>query len=257
MIYVNGDSFSRNTWSAENPIDYSWPRQLGQILQVEVINDSAGCGSNNRMLSGLHALYLQGQRPDLVLIALTGIGRWSLPTARQGYWNINASGAFNDRTGATNDELAKIWATEVYDQVELTYQYFNTIWQIHEFCKNYLRCPVIFFNAWSAANETIEHQVFDAVELDRWLLDELGSDSQIFIDRYRTMFGFFSRCRESWRFERKPFTDILGPDDLYDQWGPDPDHPNPQGHTKIAHFVLGKIQDFLPKYPDILKGHFG
>ena len=272
MIYVNGDSWSRNTWSPTFTNDVSWSSCLKQTYGIDVINESTGGGSNARVYDKLQLHYQLGHRPDLVLIGLSGENRWHLPTSNNKSWNFGPT-IINDGTGDVDLSAFMWWTMRCLDRMEYTMQYWNTIWKIHTFCQHILKCPVIFFNAW-ADMDKLEHDIFDADanSVSKWVLDhsECRDLRDINVRRYIALFEFYKKHRHEWLFERKSWAEILGrkqvwspnkfdyepdlPTDQQDNQpqylcGPndfDPDHPNELGHRLIADYVMCSIKKFLP-----------
>jgi len=253
-IYVNGDSWSRNTWAPTFPHDVSWPSYLRETYDVEIINESAGCGSNSRMFDNLQTFFQLGHRPDLVLIALTGENRWHLPTKNRGCWNIGPT-VLNDRTGVKDESILKWWRLECLDRLEYVYQYWNIIWKIHNFCETTLGCPVIFFTSWMDTI-TLEKELFDSetMSITQWVLKHSTLDHKdIIIQTYVQLFEFFNQQKQSWFFDRQSWKSRLDKSEICGPLDFDPGHPNKLGHISIANFVLNSISEFQPKiYQEIL-----
>ena len=70
MIYVNGDSWSVRMPEATD--EQVWPKLIADRLGESLINESVGCASNSRAHSCLENFLIAGNRPKLVVIALTG-----------------------------------------------------------------------------------------------------------------------------------------------------------------------------------------
>lgn len=244
MIYVNGDSWSQNQWKPHQPIDYSWPNLLASMTNLEVLNESAGCGSNSRMLDNLHRAYYRGVRPSLVIIALTDIARWHLPSTLNSIWNISSSCAINDRTGKVDDYITKWWVSNSFDELEYSYQYYNIIYQIKMFCDSILNCPVLFFNAW-------QHNILGMNKLclgldntiQDWVEQKNVDKTDYSVRYYVESFKFFRNKFQQWNLDFTPWTKFItkqhidGPDDLH------PNHPSPEGHRLIAQHVYATIYD--------------
>jgi hypothetical protein len=242
MIYINGDSWSQKSNIAP---DYSWPILLEQQLNHTVINEAAGCGSNSRALSGVQNLYLRGKRPDLIIIALTVFSRYHVPGPLLSSWSIGPT-VINDRFNNKNDTILQWWVENVYDEIEFVFQHFKTIWQIHEFCKTHLKCPVLFQNAWSDENSKIATQLLTNNNIKNWVHEKVSNVGDYSTDQYIQSFEFFKSVSEEWIIDYIPWPNILkikidGPNGLH------PGHPNPDSHRLIANHVCSIIQQRLPE----------
>ncbi len=272
LIYVNGDSWSRNTCRPTFAQDVCWANCLKYSYGLDVINESTGGGSNARAYDRLQLHYQLGHRPDLVLIGLSGENRWHFPTGNNKSWNFGPT-IINDGSGDVDLSAFMWWTMRCLDRVEYTMQYWNTIWKIHTFCQHVLKCPVIFFNAW-ADMDKLEHEIFDAGpdSIPNWVVNrvECRDLQDINVQRYIALFEFYKTCRHDWLFERKSWAELLGrkqvwspnkfdyepdlpsnqtDDKLKYFCGPDdfdPDHPNQAGHQLISEFVMSRIELFLP-----------
>jgi len=247
MIYVNGDSWSRNLWIDWSPVDWSWPKQMQDQITVPVLNESVGCGSNGRILSKLQQNYYLGKQFDLVIVALTVYSRWHIPSKNLSTWNIGRY-VMNDEKYSFDETILPWWLTNVYDRIEFVYQYYNIIWQINELCKNYLKCPVIFFNAWDTEIPMFDEMIFsDDNNLLKWLESNKSNDAtDEIVSRYFNLFKFLQTDRNQWNFEITPWRSFLnkshydGPNDR------DPHHPNQEGHRLISEQVLSTINKHFP-----------
>jgi hypothetical protein len=249
MIYVNGDSWSKNTWTADFPYDLSWPKCIQDKYDINVINESAGCGSNSRMLENLQRFYQLGNKPDLVLISLSNENRWHLPAKNLSSWNIGPT-VINDVTGVVDETILKWWSINCVDLLEYVYQYYNVIWKIHEFCSKVMECPVIFFNAWSDLEE-IDHKLFATgdTSIREWVLKHIENKNptDIFFQKYVTLLKFFYHEKQKWNFDQESWksrldrTEICGAKDFH------PRHPNKKGGERISTFVLDSIFKYQPK----------
>lgn len=245
MIYVNGDSWSQPSnypWE-----DYSWPKLLEKKIAHPVINHSAGCGSNNRMLSGLQNFYIQGHRPNLVIIALSTFGRFSIPGDRMSNWTIGYSGwGHNDRSGKHIKQTIDWWNDELYDELAFVYNNYKIIWQIHEFCNQYMNCPVIFFNAYDQKFFEFQKEIFGSeTELTNWVnsrvLDQLDFSTFEYIDGFK----FFKNQSKNWVIDNTCWHDMLSTKLIDDKTGRHPGHPSPQGHKLISDYVFKNIENLI------------
>jgi hypothetical protein len=247
IIYVNGDSWSQR--SNINP-DYSWPCLLQEKINCPVLNQSAGCGSNSRMLSNLYRLYQSGAEPKIVLIGLTTYTRWHLPARLGSSWSIGPT-VINDRFSKPNESMLPFYVNDVFDDLEYVYQFYNQIWQMQEIAKNYLKCPIIFFVGWTANSPTIldiHHALFKG-NLEDWVCSKVEDTQDYAVQDYINAFQFFKTKVDDWHLVLDTWSDLVY-NNIDDDNGLHPGHPNPQGHKIICQNVLDKIKE---KFPTIYK----
>ena len=254
MIYVNGDSWTQP--SNVSP-DYSWPVVLEQLLENPVINDAAGLGSNTRMLSCLHNFYIQGHRPDLVIIALSNFARYHVPSNRISHWSIGYSGlAHNDRTGKKSHAINKWWQEEVYDELAFVYQNYKTIWQIQEFCNHNMNCPVLFFNAYDDIFFNFQEEIFGSNDqLTNWVNCRVHDPVDQHTLEYVNGFKFFKDQYKNWMLDPTLWKQLLSSQLIDDNNGGHPGHPSLDGHRLIANHVCSIIEEKLPELYQTLKGN--
>lgn len=244
MIYVNGDSFTQKSPGAE---DYSWSQILEQSVGQTVINQAAGCGSNTRMLSNLYNLHHQGIQPKLVIMALSSFHRWHVPGKQMSSWSIGPT-IINDRTGLKDESMLKWWLINAYDKLEFVYQYYNTIWQMHELCHSKLKCPVVFFNAFDLEIYEIEKIVFGNHEqLTQWINQQVDDPVDQSTLNYLKAFEYFQKQSKLWIRDTVPWISFLHPNYIDPIDGEHPSHPSRQGHRLICDRVLSIIKERLPE----------
>jgi len=244
MIYVNGDSWSQNQWKPNQPIDYSWPNLLSKLINTEVLNESAGCGSNSRMFDRLCKAYYRGVRPKLVIIALTERSRWHLPGLSNSVWNLSHKVAINDRTGIRDESMTKWWVTNSYSELEYTYQLCNIIYLIKIFCDTVINCPVLFFNAWQHKALEMNETCFGADSaIETWVKSKSADKTDYSVDHYIESFKFFRNQFQTWNLDFTPWTTFVTKQYIDGPNGLHPYHPSPQGHELIAQYVFKKIHD--------------
>jgi hypothetical protein len=249
VIYVNGDSWSQKSRTL---VDYSWPKILQDTLCYPVENQSAGCGSNSRMLSNLYKTYQSGKRPDLIIIALTSFQRWHFPSRCGSSWSIGPT-VINDRYNNNDETILNWWRRNVFDEVEFVYQYYNQIWQMHELSTKYFQCPIIFFNAWDVHISQIHQQIFYN-NIQKWLESKLlDMDDYATID-YIKSFDFFKNEITRWNhLIDQPWTNFLT-NYIDDSNGLHPNHPSPDGHRLICDHVISTIKEKFPTTYQKFKG---
>lgn len=242
MIYVNGDSWSRNLWISWSPEDWSWPKQLGESLNIEILNESQGCGSNSKIVADLQRNYFLGHNYDLVIIGLSSPNRWHIPARNMSSWLIGPT-VLNDRLYKKDETILPWWTINSHNNLEYVYQHYSIIWQINEICKNYYKCPVLFFNAFDKKIPIIDEILQSGeAELSDWLklnfeslFDNAYDDSW---DKYVTAFNFFGLQRKNWAFDPVPWSSLLSPADIDGPNDRDPMHPSRHGHKIISDYVM-------------------
>jgi hypothetical protein len=241
VIYVNGDSWSQKSGTL---VDYSWPNILQETLGCLVENQSAGCGSNSRILSNLYKTYQSGVRPNLIIIALTSFQRWHFPSKCGSSWSIGPT-VINDRYNNHDQTILNWWQRNVFDEVEFVYQYYNQIWQMHELSTKYFECPIIFFNAWDPYIAQI-HQHIYYNNIQEWLKLNLSDmDDYATID-YIKSFEFFKNEMAQWNhYIDYPWINFLT-GHIDDSTGLHPNHPSPNGHRLICKHVTSIIKEKIP-----------
>jgi hypothetical protein len=233
MIYVNGDSWSVRMPEATD--DQIWPKLIADRLGESLINESVGCASNSRAHSCLENFLIAGNRPKLVVIALTGHHRWHLPSADLGYWNLGPEVAIQERTGNRDSYFHKWFWSNSYTEIDSVYRYYRTVWNMHELCKQF-GVPSVFFQAWDE----------DLAKLNLTTSDNIGSyvlqyyeQTNIYYQQYTAGFEFFRNERKSWNYIEAPtFEKLLEPKHIDSSL-----HPNWLGHVEIANFVYQHITE--------------
>lgn len=252
MIYINGDSWSRNLWIEWSPSDWSWPKQLQEFTKIPVLNESVGCGSNSRILSRLHTNYILGNQFDLVLIALSTHARWHLPGKNMSAWSIGPT-VQHDRLFKSDPEILPWWQKNSYDYLEYVFQYYSTVWQIHELCKNLYQCPVVVFNTWDKEIQEIDQMMHgQASEFESWMQRNFVSEDGFAIENYIKAFEFFKQSSTNWQFESTTMQSLLTQEHYDGAQDRDPEHPNKQGHTIICQHVLDTVAQRLPNTYSLL-----
>jgi len=258
VIYVNGDSWSRNLWIEWSPEDWSWPKQFSDRNTVKILNQSAGCGSNSRILSCLQDVALDDFKIELVIIAMTTPFRWHLPAPNMSVYNIGHHFIKHDKFDYVLDNSVSNWCLKhnVFDELEMTYRYFVSMWQMKSICDHHLKCPVLFFNAWDQKIGLIDKMILDPQrhhEFIKWVETRFVKTPGFSKTQYIDAFLSIGEKRKNWLFFSEPWTDFLnsshydGPNDR------DPNHPSKQGHTLISHYVESKIIECFPGIIDKMR----
>jgi lysophospholipase L1-like esterase len=243
MIYVNGDSWS--TWNTVESKEVIWPTQLQKQTEISVYNDSAGCGSNSRIFYNLCNFYqcaqARNEKIDLVIIALSTNTRWHLPARRLSSWSIGPT-VRNDRSGACDETILKWFTINVLDDLEFTYQYYNTIWQIDNLCKKTINCPVIFFNGWCNKLDLFAEIFYNKEKTDNWIYSQVEDEKDMFTLNYISAFDYLRNYFKNVNYVKETWENFINDEDRVDGW-----HPNTAGHQKISNFVLDKIKETYPE----------
>jgi hypothetical protein len=231
MIYVNGASWSQQTSTVDTPD--IWPSLVAKKLNQELKNEAIGCAGNKRILDCLENLYLSGAEPDYIILGLTPEPRECLPAAEMGRWNISGGYARLEITGNNDPEFAKWWITNCYDPLESVYQYYKTLWKIHQTCGKF-ECPYLMLQFWDSG--FVEYNILSGEEnLDKFLDLYYANRNSHFRLVYRQ--AFLSLAEESKMWNYIESTVKLTRKELDSEW-----HPNHAGHLMMADFVLENIQ---------------
>jgi hypothetical protein len=199
-----------------------------------LINESVGCASNSRAHNCLENFLIAGNRPELVIIALTGHHRWHLPAADFGNWNIGPLVVINEKTGTIDPYFHKWFLANSYSEIDSVYRYYKTIWNMHELCKKF-DIPSIFFQAWD--NDLAKFNLQTKDNIESYVLQYYDS-TDIHYQKYVAGFDFLCNQRSNWNYVESPsFKNFLNPSIHIDETG----HPTNQGHKEIANFVHQNI----------------
>jgi hypothetical protein len=233
MIYVNGDSWSVPASDATD--EQVWPKLITDRLGKSLVNESVGCASNSRAHSCLENFLIAGNRPELVIIALTGHQRWHLPSADLGYWNISPSAARHERTGIKDPYFHKWFWSNSHTEIDSMYRYYRTVWNMHELCKQF-SVPSVFFQAWDKDLAKLNLTTSDNIE--SYVL-KYYEQTNIYYQQYTAGFKFFSNERKNWNYIETPtFENLFKPKHIDSSL-----HPNWLGHVEIANFVYQHITE--------------
>lgn len=232
MIYVNGDSWSVRMPEATD--EQIWPKLVADRLAQPLKNESVGCASNSRIHSCLKNFLIQGNRPKLVIIALTCHHRWHLPASDMGHWNLGPEVAICEHTGAKDSLFHRWFWANSYNELDSVYRYYRTIWDMNELCRRF-GIPCIFFQAWD--EDLAKLNLADSDSIKTYVLQSYEA-TNIYYQQYVAGFEFFRNERKNWNYIETPnFEDLLDPAQDIDSSL----HPNWRGHGKIANFVYQHI----------------
>ena len=210
-----------------------WPQLVANRLNLPLKNESVGCASNSRTLSCLENFFIQGNRPKLVLIALTGHHRWHLPASDMGHWNLGPEVAIQERTGYKDNYFHRWFWTNSYNELDSVYRYYRTVWQIHELCEKF-STPYMCFQAWD--QDLAKLNLTNSDNIQSYVLQYYEA-TNIYYQQYTAGFEFFRSERHKWNYIESPtFENLLEPHQLDSSL-----HPNSIGHIQIANFVLPHI----------------
>lgn len=247
MIYINGDSWSRNLWIDWSPEDWCWGKQLSNNLGHAIQNEAAGCGSNPRIVDKMVMAYAQGHRYDLAIIGLTGAFRWYLPSTLFSYWNLGPT-VIEERKYKVDNEIHQWVINNCLDHTNMIMTYYKTIWHIHEICSSLFKCPVLFFNAFDQSMYEFHNKIFCHKDnLCDWTRSSTHGLIESDAINFTKMMCFYQDQSRYWLLDMQTWSsrldhqgDIDGPKDR------DPGHPSRIGHGKIASYVQETIAQRLP-----------
>ena len=227
MLYINGDSWSQETeWARPNNI---WPGLFSQQIHVPYINESAGCGSNSRMLHCLENFYITSNRADTVILALSGHTRWHLPNNNFGVWHVGTDSVINEHNGQHDYNIGKWLVANSYNEVDSVYRYYKTIWNLVELCKKF-NSNYLFFNAWDTDIVKLG-LMSDSANIKKFV-NQYHKAGDVFAEKYIKGLEFFRSQRPTWNYIDTPLSTLLDQED-YDPTN----HPLPSGHRKMANFI--------------------
>jgi hypothetical protein len=230
-LYVNGDSWS---WLPDLQDPMLWTNIVSSELDMVCNNESAGCGSNSRIVSNLQDLFVSQAYPDLIIIALTAHHRYHLPSENFGAWSIGPYVALNDRTGDKNKTIRDWYFKYSFDKLGSLYRYYREIWQMHELATKY-QCPIWFFQAWDTS--IAELGLMTNIENIKKYVDATIPSDSFYGKKYVQGFSFFQQQSTQWNYIESAFAASLTKNHI-DQSG----HPNAHGHRIIADIVLSHIK---------------
>jgi len=245
MLYFNGDSWSTsyhvNDGNAVWPVNQSawprWPNLVAQDLGKEFLNESLGGSSNQRILDCVENLWLTGQRPEMIILALTGHSRISVPSGFGGYWNLNPGGALDSVTGKFDDQIHKWYYLNGHEDLDSVYRYYKIVWNLNRLCKQF-GCPYLIVQAWD--DHLVEQNVLDNIEdyvvqyFEEYGIHDVRADA--YIKGFKTM----RQDKPNWHYSNATFSKLIGKEHLDET-----EHPTPQGHKLIAKSVLAQIKGQL------------
>jgi len=235
MLYVNGDSWSQRT-PYVNTEDI-WPTLLANKLNISLVNDSMGCGSNGRVQHGLENYLIADETPKVIIILLTGHDRIHLPSENMGSWMIGPTTAINERTGE-NDNIIRDWIyRKSYFELDSIYRYYKIIWTVNNLCRKF-QCPYFMFQAWDP--QPFELNLMEGgVNITNYVYKFFNSPrTDVNAQRYIRAFEYFAEQSAGWVLQERPLNQLLNRDD-YD----DTNHPLHSGHIKIAEYIYNQIKE--------------
>ena len=232
MIYVNGDSWSQRTPYVDTKD--IWPNLLAKKLDMPLINDSMGCGSNSRIQHGLENYFVSEVPPTAIVLALTGHHRIHLPSENMGAWMVGPDIAINECTGE-KDEAIRDWIyRNSYFELDSVYRYYKIVWALENLCCK-LRCPYFIFQAWDTKLADLK-LMQGGINITNYVYQFFSSpETDINAQRYIRAFEYFAEQSAGWMLQEQPLSELLTTDD-YDDTG----HPLHSGHIKIANHIYNQ-----------------
>lgn len=202
-LYANGCSWTSGNGAQNDPslpsshvdhLSLAWPRWLAELLKVDVLNDSTGGGSNDRIvrttLDFIKSLPTDRRKTTLVVIGFTTPDRGEIfleDGAISGWFRFNAGQDFREYTESASLSKQKAKSVEEYRQQFIKHVY-STTFQVRKFfdqiylLKNTLEnleIPYLFFMAlpwfWDIGNTcSFEHDL-SLYQNDPHIIDLLTS----------------------------------------------------------------------------------
>jgi hypothetical protein len=144
ILYVNGDSNSTGAETAD--VTQSWPKLLAKKLNLHLVNEAKGGGSNPRILRSTDNFIAHSNHRDIfVIIGWTSWEReeWQLGA---NYYDVNAGG--HDVLPAELKEKYKIWVINQNQEAQqiksqITHEHIH---KLHRYYKE-KGISHLFFNA--------------------------------------------------------------------------------------------------------------
>ena len=227
MLYTNGDSWSFKHIEYDFPV---WPDLVAEHLNMELLNESVGRGSNSRIIDCMKNQWLSGLQPKLIIIGLTTHHRYHIPSSKLGAWSVNPSSSSNDRTNENNSSIRDFIFAHCHQDLDSMFRYYRDIWTMHEFSKNF-NCKCLFFQAWDEGIKKL-----DLLNSDENLFNYIKKfylPGSFYFQTYFKLFNKFKELNTQWLYEETAMSSYLTKKEI-DNTG----HPNMLGHEKIAEHVI-------------------
>jgi len=201
LLYTNGDSwtagdivdpdlFKDQPWHVNHPdnkqyrLPRVWPNKLGDLLNIDTINNSKAGASNDTIVRSTinDIIQIKNEIDPEEIFVIIG---WSSPERKdffykwgskeaEGYWECIYPAEL-EHWSSDREELNKFFKLYVknhwYEEEYITRHCLNTI-TLHNFLKN-LKIPHLFFNAFYEGKKEVldpkSHQLFESNELDTFI----------------------------------------------------------------------------------------
>lgn len=247
MIYFNGDSWSTSyhvddgiqSWPVTESNHKRWPNIVGETLNKPYVNDSLGGSSNSRILDCIENVFLQNQKPDLIILALTSHVRISVPSGFGGHWNLNPGGALDSVTGKFDNTMPKWYYKNAYNELDSIYRYYKNVYNMDRICKQ-IGSPYLIIQAWD--DDLVEHGLFNNIEkIKNFVISYFDEykDNDVRAINYINAFTKIAENMPKWHYCEETFSKLIGTERLDNT-----NHPDDIGHEMIADFILQKIQEY-------------
>jgi len=171
LLYVNGDSmtFGDELGPPGDPIcnTRAWPRYLGEMLQIPVVNDARPAGSNDRIVrttTNFIVNYLTSHTPDdlHVVIGWTNAIRREFHDAENDKWydfipcDVQSAGA-----------LTPVYCPAYCSEAEAMGRYFAQLLTMQAFLKQH-QIAYTFFSALRGERDPASHRLIDTARFFRF-----------------------------------------------------------------------------------------
>jgi len=172
LLYVNGDSmtFGDELGPPGDPIcnTRAWPRYLGEMLQIPVVNDAKPGGSNDRIVRttiNFIANYLTDHRADGLRVVIG----WSMAIRRE-FHEVEIDHWYNfipsDMKSAGS--LTPVYCPAFCSKEESTGRYFAQLLTMQAFLKQHQIAYTFFTALWSAQEDTALRSLIDTARFFRF-----------------------------------------------------------------------------------------
>lgn len=232
MLYVNGDSWSFHSAESTFPV---WPELVAENFNLEINNESLGCGSNSRIVDCLKNLILSEKKFDLLLFGLTAHHRYHLPADNLGSWVISPATAIHEHTGLANHNFVDLYFTHCYSDVDSVYRYYRDLWSIDSLSRT-LGVDYLMIQMWDSCFS--ELNLLDSYKNIEDYISQFYTPDSYIGSMYIKNLDTLRKLRVKWNYIEKPIKVILDKTDYLEDM-----HPNKQGHEKIANYVIKLIED--------------
>lgn len=273
VLYANGDS-----WTAGDIVDPDifgddlakvndpknkeyrlprvWPHKLGNLLDIDVINNSHAGGSNDRIVRSTINDILELKEninPEDIFVIIG----WSSPERKDFFYKWNKAGggeweclypAELNHWKSEREELNQFYKLYTlnhwYEEEYITRHCFNTI-TLHNFLNN-LGIKHLFFNAFYEAKDSVlsesTHQLYESNELEQYIVDFQSNKDKKYLQKLEINFTIkeYQRIYKN-NFINTSFIKFLLQNKEYKTQELLDYHPTELGHELWAQYLKNEI----------------